>query len=411
MSALPSSDEYKIHISRVPTSFDETIVHRILVDHFQLDQDNADDVLQVELIFPRPDGNHDPTTAAKPLKQPSHHHDTTTMNHLDIGDDDGSSNKHVKPNNATRPEPTTHRGFGFLTLANKEHYDKIIACPTIKGGKNPTSTKLYTMHIRPYTTSPDETNHCYLWTQGRCPYGDNCKFEHKGPGACCVPVTKHTDDDDEEESKKRGKCFAFKKGKCLKGKNCPFSHQLQKPTIPVDNKDPKSSIPKSERDCLSWKSKGKCSKADNCPYRHDPKFLRKVEEKRKRKRQAQEGSTMDGTTPHPASGGDDSNHKKQKQKQPLCIRVFGMAYDTTLEDIQAFFHDCGKIQRMEFPTFEDSGRSKGYCGVWFTSPKAVEKAIELNGQELLGRWLSVQAGKMYLKEWEANHAHSAQDEQ
>jgi RNA recognition motif-containing protein len=52
-----------------------------------------------------------------------------------------------------------------------------------------------------------------------------------------------------------------------------------------------------------------------------------------------------------------------------------------------------------FPVFEDSGRSKGYCGVLFTSPKATEKACELDGQELHGRWLSVQPGKMYLKQW------------
>ena len=53
-----------------------------------------------------------------------------------------------------------------------------------------------------------------------------------------------------------------------------------------------------------------------------------------------------------------------------------------------------------FPTYEDSGRSKGYCGVLFTSPKATEKATEMDGSSLHGRWLSIQAGKMYLKQWE-----------
>jgi RNA recognition motif-containing protein len=55
---------------------------------------------------------------------------------------------------------------------------------------------------------------------------------------------------------------------------------------------------------------------------------------------------------------------------------------------------------LTFPRFEDSGRSKGYCGILFQSPKAVAKAIELDGKELHGRWLQVQAGKMYLKQWE-----------
>jgi RNA recognition motif-containing protein len=58
---------------------------------------------------------------------------------------------------------------------------------------------------------------------------------------------------------------------------------------------------------------------------------------------------------------------------------------------------------LTFPTFEDSGRSKGYCGILFQSPKAVAKAVELDGKELHGRWLRVQAGKMYLKQWEEQH--------
>jgi RNA recognition motif-containing protein len=55
---------------------------------------------------------------------------------------------------------------------------------------------------------------------------------------------------------------------------------------------------------------------------------------------------------------------------------------------------------ITFPTYDDSGRSKGYCGVLFTSPKAVEKAVALDGSELHGRWLRIQEGKMYLKKWE-----------
>ena len=94
---------------------------------------------------------------------------------------------------------------------------------------------------------------------------------------------------------------------------------------------------------------------------------------------------------------------EEKEKQPLSVRVFGMNYETTENDIREFFQDCGKIQDVTFPIFDDSGRSKGYCGVWFCSPKAVQKAVELDGQELHGRWLRIQAGKMYLKQWEELH--------
>ncbi len=357
-----NNDEFKIHISRVPTKFDETIVRRILVDHLprianKNDNDNDNDndaTIQVELIYPRPE--HDQEDTEEQQEKSENHQDEKT-----------------------KEKKKEHRGFGFVTFPTKELYEQILNFSVIKGGRKPNSTKMHTMHIRPYTTSPEETNQCYLWTERRCPYGEDCKFTHSGPGAC-LPAAMST-----ENNKKRGKCFAYRKGKCDKGDDCPFSHDFE-PALPLST----SSIPKSEKDCISWKSKGKCSKRDSCPYRHDPKLIKKVEEKRKRKR-------------------DEGDLMPQKKKQPLCIRVFGMAYETTEKDIISFFQDCGKIQEINFPTFEDSGRSKGYCGIWFTSPKAVDKAIELNGQELLGRWLSVQAGKMYLKEWEANHGRSTED--
>ena len=95
--------------------------------------------------------------------------------------------------------------------------------------------------------------------------------------------------------------------------------------------------------------------------------------------------------------------KKDKQRQPLSVRVFGLNYDTSESDVRSYFEHCGPIMELTFPTFEDSGRSKGYCGILFQSPKAVAKAVELDGKELHGRWLRVQAGKMYLKQWEEQH--------
>jgi RNA recognition motif-containing protein len=76
-----------------------------------------------------------------------------------------------------------------------------------------------------------------------------------------------------------------------------------------------------------------------------------------------------------------------------------MNYSTTEQDVRDFFSPCGVIKEITFPTYSDSGRSKGYCGILFASPKAV-KAVEMNGCELHGRWLSVQEGKMYLRKWE-----------
>jgi hypothetical protein len=237
------------------------------------------------------------------------------------------------------------------------------------------------MYLRPYSEEEKDTNVCYLWSQHRCPYGDDCKFSHTGEGAC----------QSIQPSKKKGKCFAYKKGKCDKGDDCPFSHDFEVPTRSKKN-EPLSkdniSAPKSEKDCINWKTKGKCRKGDKCPYRHDQELqvaaLKKIEKKKA-------NTTTTETT------------EIIKEKQPLSVRVFGLNYDTTEQDIREFFATCGKITDISFPTFEDSGRSKGYCGVWFCSPKAAAKAVELcDGQELQGRWLRVQTGKM-MKQWNDIH--------
>ena len=108
-------------------------------------------------------------------------------------------------------------------------------------------------------------------------------------------------------------------------------------------------------------------------------------------------------------GGSKKRQREDKNRQPLSVRVFGMNYETTEAEIRSFFKDCGPIVELTFPLFEDSGRSKGYCGVRFQSPKAVEKAVALNGKELQGRWLSIQEGKMYLRKWEQNETSRRED--
>jgi RNA recognition motif-containing protein len=108
----------------------------------------------------------------------------------------------------------------------------------------------------------------------------------------------------------------------------------------------------------------------------------------------------DGDDIETKGGNGRGSSDNVKVKQSLSIRVFGLNYDTTETDVRGHFADCGRIMEVTFPLWEDSGRSKGYCGVLFTSPKAVMRAIELDGMELHGRWLRVQEGKMYLRKWE-----------
>jgi RNA recognition motif-containing protein len=376
--------ECKIFVSRIPESFSEKSVERL----FQ-EQLGEGAVLEVALAYPKVE---DGAEGAEEQQQLHRQHSTQP------------------PDDVVRK----HRGFGFVKVDTVERAQQALALKTVRGGAKVSSKRMHILYLRPVVPKDKDGGEepstegggvsggaaggersCYLWEANRCPYGDDCKFSHQGVGSC-IDYSK-TDANAPGTGKK--KCFAFKKGKCKAGDNCPYSHDFvvttnktkqtsgesNSTTTTTSSSSTVTTIPKNEKVCINWKTKGKCRKGDKCPYRHD-EAVREAGQA-KRAAAAKKGTTTEATA-------------SSKVRQPLWVRAFGLNYDSTQEDIRNHFKDCGPIMEVNFPTFEDSGRSKGYCGVRFQSPNAVEKAIDLNGKELHGRWLSVQAGKMYLRQWE-----------
>ncbi len=302
-------------------------------------------------------------------------------------EDEEEEQKH--PNSKTNSEEeVAHRGFGFVTMTSVEKRNEAIEKGTVRGRAKEQSKRKHTIYIRPVTRQnefceqaiQDDRNICFLWSKFRCPYGDDCKFEHTGEGGCLEIKRRN----ESEKKKKKQKCFSFRsKGICKLGNKCPYSHdfepKIKEAGLKRDSKD---------KVCINWKTKGKCRKGDKCPYRHD-ESVREAFLAKKAKKTMKRG--------------------RNENAQPLSVRVFGLNYDTKEEDVRELFKDCGKISEITFPTFEDSGRSKGYCGVLFTSPKATAKATELDGSSLHGRWLSIQGGKMYLRQWEDMEKERAQE--
>jgi len=407
-------DSRKAFLSRIPTTFDSDIVRRIVERKF-----GEGCVEDVSIVYNREEGDGgeggddavDPRSAGGAF-------DRSAVNRS------RNSNSNSNSNDAAEggEEEREHRGFGFVTFISTSVRDEAVKAGTVRGGIKDTSKRKHTVYIRPLDRSSSSgrdaedrefitenaatgkdgdqfsnKNACHLWSLHRCPYGDECKFDHVGEGGC-ISLNKEPLSKADRDKKK--KCFQFKKkGKCKLGEDCPFSHEGDGGTR-TDKRDMMDSFGtgKSDKDCINWKTKGKCRKLKTkggCPYRHDEAVreaaLAKKEGKERKRGLATNTSAGDGVGKSRGEG---------KIKQPLSVRVFGMNYDTKEEDIRDFFKHCGPIVEVTFPIFEDSGRSKGYCGVLFQSPKAVEKAVLLNESELHGRWLSVQAGKMYLKQWE-----------
>jgi RNA recognition motif-containing protein len=351
---VDDADVRNIFVSRVPAVFDEEILKTLFEAHF-----GEGSVMNVSLALEKEEVDEDAREQNFETEQKGR----------------------KKDNDKDKPP---HRGFAFVTMDTIERAQDAIDQKTLRASVKATSKRKYTLYIRPIVRDEKDSGNddgnsntnnssgiCFLWSESRCPYGEDCKFSHEGEGGCLEKSS---------SGAKKQKCFAFKKkGKCKAGDACPFSHDLKE-------EPPKKSAPttvsKGEKDCINWKNKGKCRKGEKCPFRHDPELQKAVLAKKSK-----------------ASSESNDDATAGKTRQPISIRIFGLNYDTTEADIRAYLEHCGPIVEITFPTFDDSGRSKGYCGVFFQSPKAVAKAVELDGQELQGRWLRIQSGKMYLRKW------------
>ena len=70
------------------------------------------------------------------------------------------------------------------------------------------------------------------------------------------------------------------------------------------------------------------------------------------------------------------------------IYVGNLPYSTTEEDLKQEFSDCGDISDVRLITDRETGRSKGFAFITFTSAEALDAALEMNNKDI-GEQLSI----------------------
>ena len=80
----------------------------------------------------------------------------------------------------------------------------------------------------------------------------------------------------------------------------------------------------------------------------------------------------------------------RKRGRVSKVFVGNLSFDTTREELEAFFAPMGEIAEIVVPTDRDSGRPRGFAFVTFASSEIAAQAIQqLDGKELGGRNLRV----------------------
>ena len=72
------------------------------------------------------------------------------------------------------------------------------------------------------------------------------------------------------------------------------------------------------------------------------------------------------------------------------MRVSGLSYDATKEDVEKHFNTFSKVKSVNLLTDRNTGRSKGLCFVKFHDSKNLELALANNKCEHMGRWLNIE---------------------
>ncbi|EGC34027.1 hypothetical protein DICPUDRAFT_11237, partial [Dictyostelium purpureum] len=100
------------------------------------------------------------------------------------------------------------------------------------------------------------------------------------------------------------------------------------------------------------------------------------------------GKDFNGNGPLRINAANSKPSDGEGEPTTIVARNIAFSVDETL--VKEFFQGCGKITRVSLPTYEDSGRLKGFAFVSFDSEEAVDKAIALAGTMFEGREIQVE---------------------
>lgn len=88
--------------------------------------------------------------------------------------------------------------------------------------------------------------------------------------------------------------------------------------------------------------------------------------------------------------------EKLKDSNNITLFIRNIPYDTNEEEIKTLFAFYGAIKAIRLPICrEDPGKLKGICFIDFNDPKCLIDALELDGYNLRGRFLKLDADISY----------------
>lgn len=90
---------------------------------------------------------------------------------------------------------------------------------------------------------------------------------------------------------------------------------------------------------------------------------------------------------------DDNNDTQIELPENKTVFISGIPYEANEDDLRGIFAECGEIQEIKLPKYQDSGKNRGYAHIQFKKNKGVKKALRKNNVTLKNRYLTVEVSK------------------
>lgn len=91
------------------------------------------------------------------------------------------------------------------------------------------------------------------------------------------------------------------------------------------------------------------------------------------------------------------DRKKMESGDAYTVYVEGIPYSCEEEELWDVFRALGPVRDLRLPRWHDSNKLKGYAHVDFDSEQGFNKALEMDGYEIKGRYLKITQAKQKRK--------------
>lgn len=162
--------------------------------------------------------------------------------------------------------------------------------------------------------------------------------------------------------------------------NNEITKQNKKPTIKQSQKSSENLLADTQYASLEEKVKSMIQKQ-----------LRSEKPKRKDKHVKQKQDITQKPKELPTEREEPVSSEAQEYVNRRTVYIQGLPFSCEEPDVRAFFEDQGcTIKSLRLARWHDSGKLKGYGHVEFEDEESSEKAIELSGQYIQNRYITIE---------------------